>query len=360
MYRFLAFAQAIILAAMLLVVPFTSPSDALASNRPQLVEMLGTVDGERIMATIEDLQNFGSRAFYLNGSQETAEYVHKRFMDLGLDAEYQDFNAGIHPSQNVVATLQGSLDPDRRFLIGAHYDSENSMATSLSLAENLTAPGADDDASGVAAMIEIATVLQGLSLNYTMKYVAFGAEELGYDHGGGLKGSFFYVASEKSKNHSYEGSAILDMIGYQGDSGNHATIVVDDENNALANATMEAISAQDLNLSVVVAVNPTIGYSDHYPFWLAGYPSMLVCEAAPYTGVPYEFNPFYHSEQDTVDHLSQDQMTEITKALLAGILAMNGLAIEENGPSVTTTLVLVALCAVVAVLVIYYISRVKK
>ena len=359
MYKSKVFTKAFMFAILSMLVVCFAPVHSSSSTQPSVAMVMGSVDGNRIMDTIADLEAFGTRAFYLNQSNESATYIFQRFSQLGLEVEYQDFMAGSHSSRNVVATHKGSLDSSKQFLIGAHYDSENSMASTLLLAQNLPAPGADDDASGVAAAIELATVLQGLRLNYTMKYVAFGAEEIGYDQSGGLKGSRHFVAEERARNSSYEGSAILDMIGYRGDADNHATVVIN-ENNSLANAMLMATTAHALNVTVGVVIDSSIAYSDHYPFWIAGYPSMLICEAVSDKGLPYEFNPNYHTQDDTIDQLSMEQMTEVSKALLGSILALNGFASDDTGTSTETALILVILCVAVAVVITIYISKVRK
>jgi leucyl aminopeptidase len=343
---------------MVLTIPSAAHTQAVSDAIVQ--EIIGSVDGSRMMDTIQDLQDFGSRAFYLNSSVAVAEYIQGRFAGIGLDATYQEFGVGAHYSRNIVATKTGLLDAEMLFLIGAHYDSENQFATSLALGQSLSAPGADDDASGIAATIEIATVLDEFRLNYTMKYLAFGAEELGYDESGGLRGSSEYVSNETAHDKSYKASAILDMIGYRGSSGNHATIAVEDSGNELARAVVERANELDLDIQIDTTVAPFIRYSDHYPFWASGYPSMLVCEAAPDTSLPYEFNPYYHPENDRLDHLSEEQMVELTKALLAGILSMNGLAEDDSGSIIPMVLALTIVCAIVAIILILYVNKVRK
>ena len=359
MHKFQTVAKSVLLATLLMFAASLAPAQSTASTLPSFEELMDDIDGNRLASTISDLEAFGTRAFYLNQSHEAAEYIFERFSQLGLEVEYQNFTAGSHPSTNIVATHEGLLDPNTRYLIGAHYDSENSGASSLLLGQNLPAPGADDDASGIAAMIEIATVVHKLDLNYTVKFVAFGAEEGGYDRSGGLKGSFHFVGHEVAENASYDGTAIIDMIGYRGNSENHATLVVN-ENNPLANSMMEAAVDHDLNVTLSQVLDPTISYSDHYPFWVVGYPSVLVCEAAYGSGLPYEFNPSYHSAEDTLDKLSLEQMTEVSKAILGGLLILNGFASSDEGLDIMTVILLVAVVVVIAAVIVLYISRVKK
>lgn len=359
MHKFRTVAMSVSLATLMMFAACLAPAQSTASTLPSIEELMDDIDSDRLASTISDLEAFGTRAFYLDQSHEAAEYIFERFSQLGLEVEYQNFSAGPHPTTNVVATHEGLLDPDTRYLIGAHYDSENGGASSLLLGQNLPAPGADDDASGIAAMVEIATVVHQLDLNYTVKFVAFGAEEGGYDRSGGLKGSFHFVGHEIAENASYDGTAIIDMIGYRGTEENHATLVIN-ENNQFANSMTEAVVDYDLNVTLSQVMDPSISYSDHYPFWVVGYPSVLVCEAAYGFGLPYEFNPSYHSAEDTLDKLSLEQMTEVSKAILGGLLSLNGFASSDNGIDVMTVILLLAVVVVIAAVIVIYISKVKK
>jgi hypothetical protein len=198
---------ALAVAISFLVPGFVSCSSSGAAE-DGFVALIESVSAADMMTTVGDLQAFGSREFHLESSHEAAEYIYGRLVETGLAVEYQEFELdGINIS-NVVAVKEGD-DPDAGcFLFGAHYDSENRLVDSLSAAENITAPGADDDASGVAAVIELARLLSDVALRNTVKFVAFAAEEYGYDNSGGLKGSHHFVASEVEGNVSYEGTAI--------------------------------------------------------------------------------------------------------------------------------------------------------
>ena len=282
-------------------------------------EIVDRVSGKRMTATIQDLEGFGSRAFYLDSSNDSAEYVHERFAQLGINVEYQEFSVGSHHVRNVIATLPGTSNSEGVLLFGAHYDSENRLADSYDSGANLSAPGADDDASGVAAVVELATVLSDQHFPNTIKFVAFAAEEMGYDDSGGLKGSSHFVERERNRGVVYTGSAIIDMIGYRGANENHVVAVVNSNEGPLPKATLDSVSRHGLELQLDIKLNTSVTWSDHYPFWIAGYPSMLLIEEL---GGPHEFpvNPYYHSSDDTSDKLSESQMENTTMALAGGVL----------------------------------------
>ena len=284
-------------------------------------QLISEVSGERMMNTIEDLQGFGSRAFYLDSSRDVAQYLHDRFTELGLEVEYDEFSAGVHEVVNVIATKTGEAGSEARLLLGAHYDSENMEAESYELGAGLPAPGADDDASGIAAVLELARVLSDYQTSRTIQFAAFTAEENGYDGSGGLAGSEHFAFAEKSRGTQYEASVILDMIGHRGSTENHVAAIVSKEDPPIVRSIRSGISKNGINLSFSVVEDEFASYSDQYSFWSAGYPAILLIEADPHS-TSYSLSPHYHTANDTIDKLSQEQIAETTKGLLSGILGL--------------------------------------
>ncbi len=323
---------------------------------------LDDVDGNRIMGTVRDLEDFGSRAFHLDSSHEAAAYILDRFTDLGLEASFQNFTFGDNSASNVVAVIPGDGPEPKTIVIGAHYDSENFLASNLSLTQSLTAPGADDDASGVAAVIELATVFADIDTSDTMKFVAFGAEELGYDESGGLKGSYHFVAQEKGAGVDYEIAVILDMIGYRADVQNRMTVVNGNASDAFAPRAVEAVNTYGLSLSVDVKTAETIDYSDHASFWNAGYDAVLITEELGSTARPYPLNPYYHTSDDTSDKLSESQIVEVTRCIAAVVLDIAGAEdaqgeeIDEGAFAALATVIGVAM----AVPIVFRIGRSRR
>jgi leucyl aminopeptidase len=286
-----------------------------------------------MMETVRDLEDFGSRLYYVESCLEAGTYIFDRFSSLGLNVQYQEFTVEGFTVRNVVAWLNGSDPSAPQFLFGAHYDSANELATDFEAGRTLSAPGADDDASGVAAVIELATILSDRTPKSTTKFVAFAAEE------SGLNGSFRFVEGEVKASVRYEGTAILDMIGYRLGPNDSALVFTKELGNELADATVSAVEEFDLDISVEVVVDPSITYSDHFPFWLADYPSMLVIEEMTSEGVS---NPYYHTSNDTSDKLSQSQIAGTTAAVLGAFLLL------EREPQADNTVIVVAAVGAVA------------
>ena len=333
---------------VLVLLPSLPPTTSGADGRYS--ELVDQVDGERILTTVTDLQNFGSRAFNASSMWNSSVYIHDRFAELGLWATYQDFQVNGYPQRNVVAIMNGTDPEAPQYLFGAHYDSITLAIQGYEEGNTTNAPGADDDASGVAATIELATVLHDKEFNSTVKFVAFGAEETG------LNGSSAFVQKEIADGVLYAGTAIMDMIGFKDSQQNEISIFREDPLNLMAEHLQKVVSDYGLDLSLTIISGTSFGYSDHYPFWLAGYPSILVIEEIS-GGLPV--NPYYHSENDTADHLSQEQMTVVTKTLLGCFLELQSPNATEDHSAAVLVVTAAAAFAIVVVISLIIIRRRK-
>lgn len=259
-----------------------------------------------------------------------------------LDEKDKDIIFHIH---NVIGVLQGAKHEDEVVIVGAHYDTTPDN------------PGADDNASGVAAVLEAARVLSRYTFDKTIVFVNFDQEEPGllgsqvFVFGGGLPASKKIV-----------GAINMDMIGYYSDSPNTQQIpqgydaifpqqyknIKDDqfrgnfalntanENSGKLGVRFEQTAQKyvpDLRIiSIVVPGNGldagSLAASDHAPFWLAGQPAIFIDDGAETR------NPNYHSAGDSISKVNYPFMTKITRAIIASLADWAGL---ENSTSVTLT-----------------------
>ena len=180
---------------------------------------------------------------------------------------------------NVVGTKLGTVHPDQEWIIGAHYDSVNN-------------PGADDNASGVSLVLECARILTQWNSDYTIRFIAFTREEQG------LYGSEAYVNHHSSDN--ILGMISLDMVAY--DTGGNSALIYGHDNPALPLKTALRNAVAEYSEYSGASVNATDagwnGQSDHAPFDEAGYQACLLIEGQVWS------NPYYHTQQDSVDNLS--------------------------------------------------------
>jgi len=248
-----------------------------------------------------------------------ADYIFNRFKSYGLDVEYDQFphevlTQGHYQMRNVVATLPGKgLNSQKVFIIGSHYDSVASKSTNWLLNwKKLPAPGANDNASGTAAVLEAARILSQYDFDYTIKFITFSGEELG------LHGSKHYAKTAFENKAGILGVINLDMIAYDPDIPD-IDIVSNAGSEWLIGAMMSIQRTYKIeSLLLRKFVNPEIWYSDHFSFWSNGYNAIAVLENAKFDAP--EFYPFIHSEKDTIDKLDFDLATSMIK-IAVGTLA---------------------------------------
>jgi photosystem II stability/assembly factor-like uncharacterized protein len=220
-------------------------------------------------------------------------------------SQFGNLAAG-NPYINVVATIPGAIHPTYEYLITAHYDDISQTAMSY-------APGADDNASGTAAVLEAAAVMKDYNFQNTVKFVCFPAEEQG------LIGSYMYAGKASSRGDNIRGVLNFDMISYDGNHDGHIEVHTDSNSMYLADLFISTISDYELGFTTnKIIINTGNDYSDHASFWEYGYKAILGIED------DYDFNPYYHR---TGDKISAFDTTYFRKYCQAGLAAFATLAI---------------------------------
>jgi hypothetical protein len=267
-------------------------------------DILEQVSVDSVESHIRWLESFGTRYSYAYGCTLAGYGLYDKFQQYGLQVDYFSFpfddpGAG---GFNVVATLPGVDLPDLVYIICGHYDS-------ISNDPRVSAPGADDNASGTAAVIEAARVLKDLSPRATIKFICWSGEEQG------LYGSWYYAGYADSIGMNIGGVLNFDMIGYCDVEGLFDVDVHTDEN---SEPLADLILAEGQALGTLL-LNRVMGGggSDHVPFWIYGYPAIFAIERAT-----DHWNPYYHSTADTAGTLTMPFATEIVKMGVAGLLRL--------------------------------------
>lgn len=195
-------------------------------------------------------------------------------------------------SHNVVATKKATQKSTGQLvLVGAHHDSVDG------------APGANDDASGTATVLELARVFANAPTDTDLRFVTFGAEE------NGLLGSYEFV--DRMTQEDYDrtvGMFQMDMVG-SGDAGPLIVYTADGEKNIVT----DLAAAAGARLSKTGEATPygMEGRSDHVPFTEIGLPAALFIHA------PVE--PWYHSPEDTLDKISKEKLEEVSTIVGAAV-----------------------------------------
>ncbi len=208
--------------------------------------------------------------------------------------------------KNIIFSLEGRDEPDHRIVLCGHYDSQNWHDPLVS------APGADDNGSGTACVLECARLLQGAWVSKTVEFFLFDGEELG------LKGSQYYVG-HRDTNITYDAVINIDMVG--NDYGGRGEIDISGRIDGIDTLLVVDVAASFAYFGLQNLPNRLARpypASDHMAFWeIEGVPAVLLIESG------YRDNPHYHSSSDVVEYVDFDYVAEAGKAALgtAAILA---------------------------------------
>ena len=235
------------------------------------------------------------------GNSLAETYIKQKLQSYGLTTTIQSFST---TGKNVYAVQPGTEFPNQKFMICAHYDD---------MPSGTTAPGADDNASGTAAVIEAARIFSQHDFPFTIIYALWDEEEQG------LIGSEYYATQAQNAGDSILGVINMDMISYDGNSDGNADV----HNSSVANTSelkdkmLEVNRLYGINLDLDVV--PAEPYSDHQSFLDHGYGAILLIED------DNDFHPYYHTVNDLVQYYNQPyyfKMAKLSYATLAS-LALN-------------------------------------
>ena len=293
--------------------PYEFPEDKIELQRDATTLSLNEIlSSDSIENSIRWLQSMGTRFALADNHRSVAVRIRDKFIKMGysdtrLDSfpDTKTYKSVVYSTTqyNVIAELRGSRYPDSLIILGAHYDATNTTGDPF-----IIAPGADDNASGIAAMLEIARVMKKKDYRplSSVQFVAFGAEETG------LRGSFNYSSKLEPWGRAVKLMINNDMISYV--SGlNPLTWKVNIISYSNAKDVLNRSKLLCSRYTSINYVNDTTNYnrSDSYPFFLKGYKSVFFMSNSAY--------PFYHTSADTYLNCNFDFCTEVT-ALTCALL----------------------------------------
>lgn len=239
-----------------------------------------------------------SRRFDQPGNEIALSFIKSKMERLGAATTWQTSSSG---GKNLVAVLKGR-DTTRATLIGAHID-----ATGWPISQ-----GADDNASGVAALLECARLGAVLPLSHNLAFVLWNREELG-----ALGSSAFLSQAAPFGNSILSGSINLDMVGWDGNRDNVAEIHVRNIGSSLQWMQRAASANTDYQIGLVLhPIQPGSSATDAASFWNANLPAISLSE-----DLSNDSNPNRHSLNDTVGAIDFAYLSKIAKLALATALA---------------------------------------
>lgn len=281
-----------------------------SANRPRraakgpakgVQDLVDQVDVQRWLADVSTLAEWNRYSFN-SDLVEARDWLTSQFEAIpNVAVTTQSFNLNGTALDNVIATITGSEQPDDWYIIGAHYDSISQRPTVL-------APGAEDNGSGTAALLELARIFAAAGPKTSLMFIAYSGEEQGL-HGSRAHVDQLIADGNQSK---LRGVMTMDMIGYTGDEELDVLL----ETASFASETIEIYrdaAETYTDLVVVSSLNP-FG-SDHIPYLDAGFPALLVIEN------DYNQYPSYHRDTDVVANLNA--------AMGGGVLRMNAAVLAQ-------------------------------
>lgn len=331
--------------ALLLIFACTSIFGAVqAQSQINLEEILSQISADSVYATVQDLQNFGNRLAVQNennpdGNRDVADYIIQRLENYGVTAELDSFGVG-----NTVAyglwvnqwfyNVKGVLPTDNPIddsivLVGAHMDAiafNNNNYYSVAA----QVPGADDNASGVAVMLELARICHANNLQFNRKihFMAYDAEEFG-----------LWGSGDDAYKRSKAGDKIAlmmnnDMVSNPPD-GDWRLLLRWYDNAVDVLMRASSICEQYTNLVPVTLPDSEnverATRSDSYSYYEYGYRATYASE--------YSYPSSYHTAYDVTDSCNYSYLAEVARynmAMLTTYAAASGVGLEER-PAVTTT-----------------------
>lgn len=254
------------------------------------------------------------------GLQAAADYLQAELERAGYAPQRQRYNARGVDCENIEAELRGSRRAHEIVVVGAHYDAVPGTV------------GADDNASGSATTLALARALRGSKPARTLRFVLFSNEEWPHFQSATM-GSAHYANHAAQRKEQIVAMLSLETLGYYSDgagsqhypsglsalypsTGNFVAFVGNLGSRALVRTTLDAFRRNATFPSEGAALPsalPGVGWSDHWAFWQAGYPAVMVTDTAPFR------NPHYHTEKDTPDSLDYERLARVTDGLLAVI-----------------------------------------
>jgi Zn-dependent M28 family amino/carboxypeptidase len=248
--------------------------------------------------------------------EAAARYIEKALAGSGLTVATQHFVSGPAEVRNIEVEIRGGARASEIVIVGAHYDSV------------LGAPGANDNGSGVAAVIELARLFAAEKPARTLRLVEFVNEEPPFYHTDAM-GSRRYARRSKERGENILAMLSLETIGYYSDlpgsqrypfplglfypsTGNFIAFVSNLTSRALLHETLASFRRHAGIPSEGVAAPafiPGVDWSDHWSFWREGWPALMVTDTAPYR------YPHYHSAQDTPDKVDYERLARVVTGL---------------------------------------------
>lgn len=269
----------------LLPAPVSAFISYTIDRREQVLGMLELADEKNLTGTINTFSAYKNRYYTSLTGVDSSKWLQSYWLGLAAGREDISVAAFKHASwaqESVILTIKGSSEPQKIVVLGGHLDSIAGGGG------NTVAPGADDNASGIAALTEAIRVIvaSGYKPSKTIKFIGYAAEEVG------LRGSQEIAASFRKEGREVDGVIQFDMTNYNGSAED--IFLITDNTNAAQNAFLKNLAKTYTDYKVG---ETKCGYacSDHASWTKNGYPASF-----PFEAKFNDDNPYIHSANDTL------------------------------------------------------------
>jgi len=291
----------------------------LKQNLTSHVKFLSGEIGERNLYNYENLE-------------KAYQYIKAALDASGLAVTIQNYRCQGKLVRNIIAEISGSVHKEKIIVVGAHYDTV------------LGSPGADDNASGIAALLELARLFEDIKSKHTIRFAAFTLEEPPV-FGSPEMGSRRYAAKLRENDENVIGMICLEMIGYYSHKkggqqyplslikhgypnvGNFIAVVGDFMSEHLVKQIKDGLETYCKVPSYALATYrsvPGVELSDHSSFWAYNYPAIMLTDTAFYR------NPYYHEKNDVYDTLNYRMFSELVEGLFHTIKWIDRIGIHHD------------------------------
>jgi len=278
---------------------------------PDPVELGADVKQAELETTIKALSAIPTRFTMTQGDEMARDYLVGRIQALGLTAELDPFPVQNQTANNIIVKIAGAEQPEVIYMFSAHYDSTSSTPTT-------SAPGADDNATGVAAVLEAARILSQHRFKHSVWLVFTAAEEQG------SLGSKHLADALRAQSAQVKGVIAPDMIGYwpQGE-GDKFDILGDPASKFLVDQM--AAMADRMGVANKTYINHGYCYGDdHTMFQEAGFPAISPMDCVEAHNIGGEQTPHYHQTSDTFETLNMPFTTKVAGVITATLAELAG------------------------------------
>lgn len=292
-------------------------------------DILSQVNSERLEDHVKKIEGLRHGWENYDALEKRASFIEERLISFNLAVENQEVPFHGRTYRNIIATLEGMDHEKQWLLIGAHYDAA------------WGSPGADDNASGVAVLLEAAAIVSKQKLGRTIQFAAFTLEEPQPQTIHFLIGSNHFAADAKRSSRKYEAVFILESVGYTDNAegsqfvpffvripvsrkGNFLAVISNKRSMAVMQ-TFQAVSDKYVPELPVVPykvplsgrIIPATRFSDHASFWNYGYPALMLTDTAMFR------NPHYHTRHDTCETLNFSFVSSVAKAVISAVMELD-------------------------------------